>query len=283
MPYGDPIPVDNTALVYQLMAQVAALNEKVAQQGQTIEALVSSVPPLTQPIIGAPSNGRSKAGGLVYREWVSWLSEIGPAYRQDIIDGVRKTLPGNQPVVDWTSIMATWPNDAVPSDTLCKINGKSTGQGRPPTIYFLWSQRFDIYGRFGVGPESRPEPQTLLGVIHPPLGPATVPAPDTEPLTGEPLDGFGLPANEWDGYEPDLANDPSPQPEPTEPTRYATMDEWHERWDQVFDMLAANDAVATAEEKEQMLSTMPEDNGVGSAGTVLAMALHEAKQRVRSN
>jgi hypothetical protein len=245
--------------------------------------------PLPAELAGSLSRKSRGTNNKSLREWVAWLKRNQPAYRQEIWDatGLNLTAPKSS-ILDWTSDMAYWDDSQMPPDSLCRLRAPAGGPGAPPSIYFLWSQRFDIHALHGVGPSERPEPQpqlepepqTLLGVIHPPVGPATVPAPGTEPLTGEPLDGFGLPANDWDTYE---EQDLPPKSEPTEPTRYATMDEWHARWDQVFDMLAANDAVATAEEKEQMLSTMPEDTEGEPTGTILARALHEAKQRVRSN
>lgn len=186
------------------------------------------------------------------------------------MDAVGKPLPGNQPVLDWTSVMATWPDDAVPDDTLCKINGISTGQGRPPTVYFLWRHRFDVYGGFGVGPSERPEvettkAETMLGVVHPPTNPVT----------------FGTP---WDEPMATVEESQSIESEPTEETtlRYATMEEWYARWNPLFDILAAHDDKPSEGEKEEMLATLPEDTGGEPANTILARSFYEAKVRSRS-
>lgn len=260
MPYGDPVPVDNSAQLYQLTAQVAALEKKVEQQQRTIDALIASIPQLTQPTIGAPTNGRNNTGGKVYREWVAWLQLNRPAYRQELMESVAKPLPGNQPVLDWKSVMATWPDSAVPDDTMCKINGQSTGMGRPPTIYFLWSQRFDVYDLFGVGPSERPameatEPEVLLGVIHPPVTADTVP----------------------------LERQETQEPEPIEEVvpRYATMVEWDERWGPLFDTLAKYDDKPTDEEKQEMILTLPEGS-TEPWNVVLARSFQEAKLRSQS-
>lgn len=255
---------------YQLQTQIAALRETVDRQGRTIDALIASIPQMSQS--AAPSGGRSNAAGKTYREWVSWLELHGPAYRKDIMDAVGKPLPGNQPVVDWTSIMATWPDDAVPSDTLCKINGRSTGQGRPPVIYFLWAQRYSLLDEFGVGPSLA----TMLGVIQPPIvntGSSTI---GRLPV-GSNADSPGLPADEWVDPQPEV------EPEPTEESeRFATMDEWHARWDETFDVLARYGDKPSDWEKEQMIATMPEDTNGEPVGTVLARSLYEAKERNKS-
>jgi len=265
MPLGDPVPGDNPTQLYQLTAQVGALEKKVEQQQRTIDALIASIPQLTQPTIGAPTGGRNNSGGKVYREWVSWLQLNRPAYRQQLMDGVGKPLPGNQPVLDWKSIMATWPDAAVQGDTLCKMNGQSTGQGRPPTIYFLWSQRFDVYGEFGVGPSERPttvasEPEVLLGVIHPP----------TESQSNEIV------------AQPQVLPEVTLEPETPEYERFGSMEEWAERWNPVFDETAPYDAQPTDEEKVAMRATLPEDTGGEPWNVILTRSYQEAKVRSRS-
>lgn len=264
--------------LYRLQTQIDTLKETVERQGRTIDALIASLPQLSQQTPTAPTGTRSGSGGKVFREWVSWIDENGPAYRQEVMDGVGKPLPGNQPVLDWRSVMATWPDDAVPDDTLCKINGQSTGQGRPPTVYFLWKHRFGIYGAYGVGPAKRPEmeatkTETLLGVVHPPTGPAT------PVLSAETHGVHPMPS---ETYPRRVTLDPEPEAETPEHERFATMDEWNERWVPLFDSLAPYGEAPTAEEKAEMIATLPEDTGGEPWSTILARTSHEARLRSQS-
>jgi hypothetical protein len=281
-------PVDISPQLYRLQTQIDTLREAVDRQGRTIDALIATIPQMSQAgPPGTPGGGRRSSGGMVYREWVGWLSQNGPAFRQTIMDAVGKPLPGNQSVVNWNSIMATWADDAMPSDTLCKINGHSTGQGRPPVIYFLWSQRFDLHSKFGVGPESRPEPQGLLGVVHPPIVGTGSDEIARLPVgqDGEILNGGGRSGATVTEVSQEIEVPPAnPQPtvEPEGPPRFATMEEWHERWDTVFDATVPYGEAPDRLEKEQMILTLPEDTDGEPPGTILARAAHEARQRAQN-
>jgi len=258
MPIGDPVPVDNTAQLYQIQTDLRALRETVERQGRTIDALIASIPQMSQPSPQAVGGGRSASAGKVYREWAAWLQTNGPAYRQKLMEETGRPLPANQPVVEWRSIMDTWADEVMPLDTMCKINGPSDGKGRPPSIYFLWAQRFEIHGLFGVGPSERPEPTAVTGVIQPPT---LAEAMQSDTVI--------------------KAREQAPNPQPVveteeEDVRFATMEEWHARWDPVFDEVAPYDAVPTDEEKAAMRETLPEgENWV----EVLAVAYQEARVR----
>lgn len=251
---------------YQIQTEVRALRETVDRQQRTIDALIASIPQLSQQVPGAPAGGRSGSGGKVFREWVSWLEAYGPAYRQEVMEGVGKPLPGNQPVVDWRSVMATWPDDAMPFDTLCKINGQSTGQGRPPTVYFLWKHRFLVHVVHGVGPTERPttvatEPEVLLGVIHPPTEQEAA-------VLSQAMQSDTVVTNREPAVEASV--------------RCASMAEWYERWNPVFDIFAKYGDKPSNEERDEMRYTLPEDTEGEDWSTILARSFHEAKLRSES-
>lgn len=97
--------------------------------------------------------------------WADWLAENGPSLRQKVWDGtgVNLTPKGLNQTREWRGIMAMWDDDALPADKVMRIPGDGTAAGRPPMIYFLWPQRFDVYGLFGVGPPHDPRPKKDLG------------------------------------------------------------------------------------------------------------------------
>lgn len=95
-------------------------------------------------------------GGIAksFDAWIDWVSEHGPSLRQDIWDGtgINLATTATKHTIAWADRMAYWEDDAMLPDSLCRITGLTTGRGRPPTIYFLWSQRYDVLPKFGVGP-----------------------------------------------------------------------------------------------------------------------------------
>lgn len=111
--------------------------------------------------------------------WRNWLAENGPATRQTIAEatGVKFNERGTPHTVKWVEGEAGL--DFVAPDTITRFLGlkKESGRGAPPTIYALWSQRYEVLPKFGVGPErpdpdsqsNESEPEALTGVIRPPL------------------------------------------------------------------------------------------------------------------
>jgi hypothetical protein len=223
--------------------------------------------PLPKELAGHLARKPAGMNNKSLREWVAWLKRNQTAYRQDIWDATGLNLTAHKSsILDWTSDMAYWDDSQMPPDSLCRMRGPAFGPGAPPSIYFLWSQRFDVHSLFGVGPDGRPEPveesepETLLGVVHPPV------TADFKPLEQQEI------RNPQDEVE-------SRSTEEEEASqRFATMDEWHARWDPLFADLAKYSMPPTDEEKQEMLDTMPEDTGGETPGTVLARSLYEAKQ-----
>lgn len=187
--------------------------------------------------------------------WAEWLAEHGPSLRQDVWDGTGLNLATGamKNVITWKGPMTMWADGAVLPTTVCRIQGLSEARGRPPTVYFLWSQRWDVHPLFGVGP-IKPEPSDL--------------------------DAFGLPANEWD--------EPTDEPEPSgvyvgatavpelPTTHLATMDEWNERWHNTMRSIAASGIKPDDELKQQMIETLPESVDPGPA---LALAYSAAARQ----
>lgn len=101
--------------------------------------------------------------------WTEWLAENGPNTRQHITDatGVKFTERGTPHTVLWDKDIA---DNQFPPSTIVRFAGRKPpggGRGSPPTIYALWSQRFQVNPLFGVGPTDA-EPQAMTGVIRPP-------------------------------------------------------------------------------------------------------------------
>lgn len=194
------------------------------------------------------------------REWTRWLAENGPALKQTVAEetGVKFTERGTPHTFLWDEAMADDPDDALPPNVIIRMQGPAAEhRGRPPMIYFLWSQRFDVHPLFGVGPvrsddldlgdadsfeepvpqaqwaQDEQETETLLGVI---------------------------------------------QPEPTAPERFATMEEWNAAYEPLFDDLVASGVQPTEDVKQLLRDTLPE--GV-DANTTLAVAYQEAVRHRR--
>lgn len=178
------------------------------------------------------------------REWADWLAVNGPSIKGDIQDstGVRFTERGTKYTVEWVPSMAAEPDDRFPPNALMKIGSKPDGRGAPPKIFFLWSQRFDVYPKFGVGPSERPEP----------------------------IETDGAPADDlpWDEVAVDVDG----------PMRYATMAEWDQAHGPLFDALVSSDAKPTDEQKQMLKDTLPEG---AEPNASIAIGYRSAVERAR--
>jgi hypothetical protein len=220
---------------------------------------------------GVGTVGANRNGPKCLRVWAEYLKENGPSLRQEIQDetGVRFTERATPYTVMWEDEMVTYGDDHFAQDTIVRMRSVRNADGRAgtQTAYFLWSQRFDVFGRFGVGPQPAMA-QVLLGVVHPPTEQPTVLSAQS------------------DGIHPinDGTYKRRSEPEPTVPEyeRFATMEQWHERWDPIFDELAPYDATPTDEEKAAMRATLPEDTGGEPWTVVLARSYQEAKVRSKA-
>lgn len=241
------------------LAQATALMATLRNGESSVTATVS---------VGKPI-GNNKS----LREWVAWLKRTGqPALRQTIHDATGINLTAHKSsILEWSIDMAYWPDEQVPADTLCRTRANSTRPGAPQSIYFLWSQRFDVHRVFGVGPSERlivEQPTTILGVIHPPT-----------PATGAvPWDQMEF---DWSVVTYDTTDTDEDTDEDTAVTRgyqpYASMDDWHARWDPLLNMLAPYEEKPTPEEQEEMLGTLPA--GTDDPKAILAVAYSQAYRR----
>jgi hypothetical protein len=104
------------------------------------------------------------------RIWTRWLVDNGPTIRQDIAEATKTkfTERGTPHTLRWEDIEDGDGAD-IPENTIIRFKGikEDGGRGAPPTIYALWSQRYEVLPKFGVGPERSPGTDTLLGVITP--------------------------------------------------------------------------------------------------------------------
>lgn len=231
---------------------LATQHQRKAQQ--FLEQAISLAGGGVSAKIGANQNGPN-----CLRVWARYLSENGPSLRQEIQDetGTKFTERATPYTIMWDDGMAAYSDDHFAADTIVRMRSVRNADGRAgtQTAYFLWCQRFDVYPRFGVGPRGQIAP-ALLGVIHPPV------TADTVPLEHQEI------------------RNPQPEVEATY-IRYPTMDDWYAQWVPFCEQLAKYDAVPTAEEKEEMLGTLPEDTDGEPAGTILARTYAEAKERTR--
>lgn len=102
--------------------------------------------------------------------WTRWLAENGPNTRSVIAEatGVKFTERATPHTYRWVDVLNA-DDDQISPLSIIRFVGKKTHDGQrgaPPVIYALWSQRYDVRTKFGVGPE---RPQAMTGVIQPPV------------------------------------------------------------------------------------------------------------------
>lgn len=196
--------------------------------------------------------------------WAEHLAENGPTARGALntITGLNLTKSGYDRTHAWVGPMTYMPDDAFPADAVLRIKGLSNGVGRPPVIFFLWSQRWDVRPKFGAGP-TKPE---------------NLPAP----VDGSHLHQSDLTHDEAGGLEPvhewllESPADNTPDDAVTDSLRYASMDEWNEAWSPSLRVLAADGVKPSDEVKQRMLASLP----VGQEGqTTIAMAYSAAARQ----
>lgn len=202
------------------------------------------------------------------KTWQRWLADNGPASRGQITEasGVKLSERASPHTVVWDEVAGLDVN--YPDDTVCRVRSNPPdggGRGAPPVIYFLWSQRYDVRDKYGVGPE-RPTDD----------GPQVVePAPVDTVRIYDPLEREGT-SGEVPGVPPKTV-----EPEPVEPEsqRFATLDEWNEHWAGEFKFLAQYGSKPTDEVRAKMVATLPE--GVdpnGALAVAYSTAVREANQ-----
>jgi hypothetical protein len=212
---------------------------------------LSKLKTVLDEMVAARSGTVGTAPVRCVREYQDWLALNGPALKSDVHagTGVKFTERGTPYTVDWIPSLADAPDDRFAPTTLMKINAKQgDGRGAPAKVFFLWSQRWDVLPKFGVGPER-------------PAGIDPV-ASETQPETW-------TPASTVLGVV---------QPEPTEETqRYASLEQWDTAWAGAFDALAASETKPTDEQKQQFRDTLPEG---ADANASIAIAYRNATQRL---
>lgn len=92
------------------------------------------------------------------RVWTRWLAENGPNTRAYITEATDTKFSerGTPHTIRWDDITGdTADDDLFPASTIIRFKGNKldAGRGAPPTIFALWSQRYDVLPKFGVGPE----------------------------------------------------------------------------------------------------------------------------------
>lgn len=164
-----------------LLSEVRNQQAIIRHAGEQVDVLIGKITDMVPSPLShsSPSERRPKA--LV--RWIDWLKENGPALRKDVAGGTGCNLSqaAMPHVRQWKEHMEGWEDDQLPADTLMSIQAIPSGLGRPPVIFFLWSQRYQLLSQFGVGP-SQP-PVTMTGVIGPTDYNTTIFPPDN----GDPL------------------------------------------------------------------------------------------------
>lgn len=96
------------------------------------------------------------------REWTAWLKQNGPAPKSTIQQetGIKFNERGTPYTIKWLDRMVHEDMDDVDDDTIVKFTIRTLSRGGSPVVYALWSQRFEVRPRYGVGPV-------------PPMGPLT--------------------------------------------------------------------------------------------------------------
>jgi hypothetical protein len=186
------------------------------------------------------------------RVWTQWLKENGPAYKSTIHEatGTKFSEHGTPHTIKWDEGV-TSDTLNVPDDMIVRFTGIRTGRGGAPVIFALWSQRYEVYPKFGVGPVLKPQSNegTLLGVIHPP-------------------EFAGLPEEFPDPDGPTIWDE---MPEQTT-DRFANLAEWESAHRDIFDAVVKYGKRPDTEQLVLLRSTCPE--GV-DANAAIALAAQD--------
>lgn len=181
-------------------------------------------------IISYGTDSQAPLGGVpqCVRVWSAWLAQNGPDTRQNITEatGRKFTERGTPHTLRWDDIQ-DGDSANIPENTIIRFTGAKVNEGRgaQPVVYALWSQRYDVFPKFGVGP-SLPDnvadaygsvaaegvapsaeavQQALTGVIRPPTSahPIDPDYGEEEPFdfTAEDLTGDGFVATVSDPTE----------------------------------------------------------------------------------
>src|SRR3990167_9510519 len=173
--------------------------------------------------------------------WAEHLAEHGPTTRGDLdaATGLNLTKSGYDRTHAWVRPMTYMAGGSFPDDAVMRIKGPSNGVGRPPVVYFLWSQRWDVHPLFGVGPV-KPENAPAISI------PTDGAMRGTADLTGltfdEAQEVIYCPSDDEIPVTVNTLQEMFDGPEPDGPVRYGTMAEWDEAWSGLFDSLAATEA-----------------------------------------
>ena len=227
-----------------------------------------------QPALSAPRSAPKRVRSL--QAWADHLSEHGPTARSELkeLTGYSLTKTAYDQTVAWTAPMAYTPDEAMPDDTVLHVQGLPTGVGRPAVIYFLWSQRWDVNPRFGVGgvkPAKLPESIAMSEPTE----------TDRSFQWAEPRDDDSWPAAAT--VQPD-GNWPEPKhlaPAVTVTTtlvepKPATLTEWDDLHAPLFDDIVRSGRKPTDEQMSRLRSTCPEGADPNAA---IAMAHRAAVKR----
>lgn len=140
------------ALLEEIILQHNVVRHSVERLGELLANYQNTIPAPHAEGVKASRKSGIKSLDI----WVGWLKENGPAFRQTIWDatGINLATSASPQIRKWMPHMEMWGDNDVPADMLFNIPGRSKrGMGRPPVVYFLWSQRYDVFPNFDVGPE----------------------------------------------------------------------------------------------------------------------------------
>lgn len=199
--------------------------------------------------------------------WAEHLGENGPTTRGDLHEatGLNLTQSGYNRTQAWAAPMTYMADDALPADAVLRIKGTSDGVGRPPVIYFLWAQRWDVLTKFGTGPI---KPTNFEAGLH-----SDVVVPDAHPENRGNL-VFPVETDETLDWS-------EPASDETEwvPTHCSTMAEWDELHSALFDAMVGAESKPNDEQKQLLRLTVPEGEDANAA---IAIAYRNATLRARS-
>lgn len=139
---------------YDVLAEIQqtfnTVRNDVDRLGGLIATFANMVPVPDAGVVSSQPTRRIKS----MDEWVEWLAENRPVPRSVLVSntGTDLTITARKQVLHWKEHMEMWTDDQLPDTVLLSIDGPKRGTGRPPLIFFLWSQRHTLYPLYGVGP-----------------------------------------------------------------------------------------------------------------------------------
>lgn len=169
--------------------------------------------------------------------WAAYLKQHGPTTRKAMADAngpLTGTLPPH--IESLGRPLSQIPDDFYPAEMMFRCTKDVDGAGRPPDLYFLWSQRYDVFPDLVLDENIENEPVlTKVAIIE-----------IDDPINMEP------------DPTPPVPKQSAVLDLPLVPARYSTLQEWYDENYQSHFIYAEHGEKFDPEEMAHLKATCPE-------------------------